>query len=74
MKKSFTDALEFSRQVFYDLNVKRLQFTFRSLPDKKQMRFTAVENADTIKSIFPQFEILLDARRRRFVELIINYE
>lgn len=35
-------------------------FHFRSLPDKKQMIFTAVKDADTIKSIFPAFEIKLD--------------
>lgn len=74
MKKSFTDALDLSRQVFYDLNAKQLQFTFRLLPDKRQMIFTGVKDADTIKSIFSAFEIKLDNRQQRYVELVINYD
>lgn len=75
MKKyTFAQALDQSRAIFYDLTACKLRFNFRSLPDEKQLIFTAVENADLIKSKFAQFEIKLDSRQNRFAELIINYD
>lgn len=70
----FSDALGISKAVFYDLMAKKFRFNFRTLPDGKQMIFTAVENADAIKSVFPQFEIKQMVDKTRFVELVINYE
>jgi len=70
----FHEALDQSRAIFYDLAACQLRFNFRLLPEQKQMIFTAVENADIIKSKFAQFEIKLDNRQSRYVELIINYE
>lgn len=60
--------------MFYDLMAKQFRFSFRTLPQQKQMIFTAVENADEIKSVFPQFEIKLDTHKQRYVELVIQYE
>lgn len=75
MKKyKFSEALDQSRAIFYDLTACKLRFNFRSLPDVKQLIFTAVENADVIKSKFAQFEMKTGMRQERYVELIINYE
>lgn len=75
MKKyKFTEAVDLSRAVFYDLNASKLRFNFRSLPSVNQMIFSAVENADIVKSKFPDFEIKLGIHREGIAELIINYE
>lgn len=75
MKKyKFTEAIDLSKQIFYELNVFRFRFNFRSLPDVNQMIFSAVENADIIKSKYPEFEIKHGMHRERIAELIINYE
>lgn len=70
----FSDALDICKAVFYDLNASKMRFSFRSLPNDKQMIFTAVECADIVKAKFSQFEIKLDSRQTRYAELVINYE
>lgn len=70
----FSKAVDLSRAVFYDLNASCIKFTFRAIPEKKQMVFCAVENADIVKAKFSQFEIKLDSRQQRYAELVINYE
>lgn len=71
----FTEALGICKAVLYDLTAKQVQFYYRTEPDKKQMIFTAgAKSADTIKSLYPAFEIALDSRQQRYVELIISYD
>lgn len=75
MKKyTFAQALDQSRAIFHELVACKLRFSFQMLPEQKQMKFTAVENADIIKSKFLQFTIQTDSRQSRYAELIINYE
>lgn len=69
----FTDALGISKAIMYDLTAKRLQFTFQSKPDNNRMVFTATKDADTIKHLFPEFEILLDVHKNRYAEFVISY-
>lgn len=74
MKYKFSEATDLARCVFIDLNAKALRFNYGTLPAKKQMIFTAVEDADIIKKIFSKFEIKEDTRKRRYAELVIEYE
>lgn len=74
MKYKFSEATDMAKCIFIDLNAKALRFNYRTLPDKKQMIFTAVEDADTVKAIFSKFEIREDSRKRRYAELVIGYE
>lgn len=73
-KYTFSEAVDISRAIFYDLNAKGLPFLFRSLPELKQMVFTATKKADLVKALFEKFEILEDSRRERYAQLVINYE
>ena len=72
--KTFTEAVDLSHKIFYDLNGKRFTFIYRHNKEKCQMIFTAVADCDVIKRIWPQFEIKQDTRQDRFAELIIQYE
>ncbi len=70
----FADALDLCKAVFYDLTAKQLMFIFRSCPEKKQLIFTSVRDANTIKHYYPKFEIKRDSRQEIYAELVINYE
>ena len=52
---------------------KNLSVMIRYKPDEKEIVFTGVKSADTIKHYFPQFGIKYDSRQQRFVELVIKY-
>jgi hypothetical protein len=72
--KLFSEALDKTRAIFYDLTAKQKRFYFRTMPQDQCMIFTATADADIIKNIWPEFEIKQDARKNRYVELVISYE
>lgn len=72
-KYNLSDAIDISKAVFYDLTAKRIRFSFQSLPKDNAMLFTAVEQADLVKHLYPQFSILQNSRQGRFAELRLEY-
>lgn len=71
---SFSQALDCVKGIFFDMASKRIRYTFISRSDKKEFYFCAVEQADLVKSIFPNFDIRLGDRQGRVAELTISYD
>lgn len=74
-KLSFSEALDKTKAIFYDLSAKRLNFIFAHRKERNHFSFVSKIDADTIKINWPDaFEIKLDTRREKYVECVINYE
>lgn len=73
-KYTFLTAIDRARDIFFDLSGKQLTFTFSCKPEKKELHFVSVKDADTVKVIFSDFEIKQDVHKQRYAELILSYE
>lgn len=71
---TITSAFDYLDIILTRLGYSELNFNVSHVAKNNCIKITAVTHCDSIKVLFPEFEIKTDEWRKRYAELVINYE